>query len=67
MNHFLPDEQYHRLVSALLTLKPCPATGNPEAYRVHEALGEIGGVWPAAIEEMSVDGRISANPSPKTL
>lgn len=47
---YLEDRRYAALVEALLALKPCPVTGKPEAYVVHEALGEVGGIWPAAIK-----------------
>jgi len=52
-NTYLPDHAYGALVQALTTLTPCPVSGKIESYQIIEALGEIGGVWPASIQEVS--------------
>ncbi|BCH26109.1 hypothetical protein [Mesorhizobium sp. L-8-3] len=50
MDHYIADATYHRLVEAIMKLEPSPITGGPDMDKIQEALGEIGGIWPACIE-----------------
>ena len=48
-DHYLPVEHYRALIEALVTVKPDPGTGEIEPHCFIEALGEIGGIWPATV------------------
>jgi hypothetical protein len=50
MEIYIEDDQYDRLVAALLTLQPSPVTGEVGPDEVKIALGEIGDIWPARVE-----------------
>lgn len=48
-DHYLPIDRYRDLIAALASTKPDPVTGELEPHCFVEALGEIGGIWPASV------------------
>ena len=51
MEIYIADETYHRLVAALLTLEPCPVTGEVGPDQIKIALGEVADIWPESIRD----------------
>ncbi|GAA4111199.1 hypothetical protein ACFFTN_27540 [Aminobacter aganoensis] len=52
-DNYLPNETYWKLVNALAGIEPSPMDGGPNIEKIQEALGEIGGVWPASIQGLA--------------
>lgn len=48
---FFENEQYGKLVDALVALKACPFSGKVTADQVKITLGEYGDIWPASIAD----------------
>lgn len=48
-DHYVPVDTYRALIEALAAVKVDPATGQIEPSCFVEALGEIGGIWPASV------------------
>ncbi len=48
-DHYLPVDVYRALIEALAATKADPASGELEPHCFVEALGEIGGIWPASV------------------
>lgn len=63
LDHYIGDSIYDRLVAAIVALKPCPFTGEREAYDVRLLLGEEGGLWPARIEPGEADDAVAFPPT----
>lgn len=56
-DHYLPAKHYRALLAALASVKADPATGQIEPHCFVEALGEIGGIWPASVLDDPEHGR----------
>jgi hypothetical protein len=50
MSTYKPDNQYSRLVRALVNPEPCPVTGMVTDNEIKVILGEIGDIWPESIQ-----------------
>jgi hypothetical protein len=53
---YLTNDIYRALIEALPNVKPDPVTGKLEPHCFVEVLGEIGGIWPASVQEDTARG-----------
>ena len=59
-DHYLNDEAYGALIEALASVEADPVTGKIEPSCFVEALGEVGGIWPASLL-LDLDSEQGAN------